>query len=160
MSFLISYNRKEVLQALRYHFIKQSEIKGLMIAVNIYAIVTAVLLFQKKIRPELFLFGSVLWLILMLLFWYLLPIIFYKKTKLFKSNWNFSYSQQEATLVSEHAEAQWQWSELTYYFESPYFFHLYFGLKSFFLISKETIPMEHQHELRGILKQKHKDDKA
>jgi hypothetical protein len=48
MSFLISYNRKEVLQALRYHFIKQSEIKGLMIAVNIYAIVTAVLLFQKK----------------------------------------------------------------------------------------------------------------
>ncbi len=82
MSFLISYNRKEVLQALRYHFIKQSEIKGLMIAVNIYAIVTAVLLFQKKIRPELFLFGSVLWLILMLLFWYLLPMIFYKKNYL------------------------------------------------------------------------------
>jgi hypothetical protein len=90
----------------------------------------------------------------MLLFWYLLPIIFYKKTKLFKSNWEFNYNQYGATLVSENAEAQWQWSELTYYFESPYFFHLYF------LVSKETIPMEHQHELRGILKQKHKDNKA
>jgi hypothetical protein len=96
----------------------------------------------------------------MLLFWYLLPIIFYKKTKLFKSNWEFSYNQHGANLVAENAEAQWQWSELTYYFESPYFFHLYFGPKSFFLVSKETIPMEQQHEIRGILKQKQKDNKS
>ena len=156
MSFLIHYNKNEVLQALRYHFIKQSEIKVLMIAVNIYAIVTAVLLFHKKIRPELFLFGSVLWLILMLFFWYLLPTLFYKKTNLFKSSWNFSYNQYGANLVSEKAEAQWQWTELTYYFESPYFFHLYFGPKSFFLVAKENIPMEDQHEIRGILKQKQK----
>lgn len=156
MSFLISYNKKEVLQALRYHFIKQSEIKVLMIAVNIYAIVTAVLLFQKKIRPELFLFGSVLWLLLMLFFWYLLPALFYKKTNLFKSSWNFSYNQLAANLVSEKAEAQWKWAEVTYYFESPYFFHLYFGPKSFFLITKNNLPMEDQHEIRGILKQKQK----
>lgn len=154
MSFLISYQKKEVLQALRYHFIKQTEIKGLMIVVNLYAITTAILLFQKKIRPELFLLGSVLWLILMLLFWYLLPIVFYKKTNLFKADWNFNYDQQGAQLTSEKAEAKWAWAELTYYFESPYFFHYYFGPKSFFLISKATLPMEDQHILRGILKPK------
>jgi len=156
MSFLLSYKKGEVLQALRYHFIKQSEIKVLMIAVNIYAVVTAVLLFQKKIRPELFLFGSLLWLLLMLFFWYILPVIFYNKTKLFKTDWTFTYDADQAHLESEKGEAQWQWKELTYYFESPYFFHLYFGPKSFFIIPKHTIPMEEQHQIRGLLKQKQK----
>ena len=55
MPYLINYNKAQVLQALRYHFMKQSEIKTLMIVVNVYAITTGILLFIKKIRPELFL---------------------------------------------------------------------------------------------------------
>lgn len=154
MTFPINYKKKEVIQALRYHFIKQPEIKVLMIVVNLYAIVTAVLLFQKKIRPELFLLGSVLWITLMLFFWYLLPLIFYNKTKLFQHPWTFSYTQLGANLYSEVGEAQWNWKEVTHYFESPLFFHFYFSTKSFFIVSKETILMEDQHQIRGCLKGK------
>ena len=154
MSFQITYTKPEVIQALRYHFIKQSEIKVLMIIVNVYAIVTAILLFQKKIRPELFLLGSVLWIILMLFFWYFLPLIFYNKTSMFKSNWAFRYNAQGASLTSEKGEAQWSWKQMSHYFESPLFFHFYFGQKSFFIVPKATILMEDQHEIRGILKQK------
>ena len=152
MQYSISYIKKEVLQALRYHFIKQSEIKSLMIIVNLYAIVTAILLFMKKIRPEPFLLGSVLWLVLMFFFWYVLPNLFYKKTTLFKEDWKFSFNDKEAFLISTLGEASWGWDSVTHYFESPLFFHFYFGPKSFFIIPKSTIKVEDQHFIRGILK--------
>ena len=107
MAFILHFQKSSVLQALRYHFIKQSEIKTLMVIVNIYAITTAILLYYKKIRPELFLLGSVLWIVLMLLFWYILPWWFYKKTQLFRYDWQFSYDHQGASLVCDHGEAAW-----------------------------------------------------
>jgi hypothetical protein len=154
MSFPISYNKSEVLQALRYHFIKQREIKSLMIFINVYAIITAVLLFMKKIRPEPFLLGSIMWILLMAFFWFVLPKMFFRKTTLFKENWDFNYNNERATLVGNLGEASWEWNTVTYYFESPYFFHFYFSPKSFFIIPKENIPLEDQHIIRGILKGK------
>jgi hypothetical protein len=152
MRYSISFSKNEVLQALRYHFIKQAEIKSLMIIVNVYAIITAVLLFLKKIRPEPFLLGSLLWIVLMLFFWYLLPNLFYKKTELFKQKWEFSFNEREAILISSLGEASWGWDTVTHYFESPLFFHFYFAPKSFFIIPKANISMEDQHIIRGILK--------
>jgi len=154
MSYKISFNKQAVLQALRYHFIKQSEIKSLMIIINLYAIVTAVLLFMKKIRPEPFLLGSILWILLMVFFWYILPNMFYRKTELFKQDWSFSFSDKEAKLFGSLGEASWGWDTVTHYFESPVFFHFYFGPKSFFLIPKDNITTEDQHSIRGILKDK------
>jgi hypothetical protein len=154
MSYTITYKKNAVLQALRYHFIKQAEIKSLMIIVNIYAIVTAVLLFMKKIRPEPFLLGSLLWIILMVFFWYVLPNLFYKKTELLKQNWEFNFNETFARLTGSLGEASWDWATVTHYFESPEFFHFYFAPKSFFLIPKAEISIEDQHIIRGILKDK------
>ena len=154
MAYSVHYKKAQVLQALRYHFMKQSEIKTLMIVVNVYAIATGVLLFLKKIRPELFLLGSILWIILLLLFWYAMPALFYKKADLFKQDWTFSFNEAHANLYSNLGSAEWTWNELTHYFESPYFFHFYFGPKTFFLIPKENIPFEVQQELKALLKHK------
>ena len=125
MAYPITYVKSEVLQALRYHFIKQREIKSLMIIINLYAIVTAVLLFMKKIRPEPFLLGSILWILLMAFFWFILPNMFFRKTTLFKENWDFSYDNKRATLNGNLGEASWEWDTVSYYFESAYFFHFY-----------------------------------
>ena len=154
MSYLVNYQKAQVLQALRYHFIKQSEIKTLMIVVNVYAIATGVLLFLKKIRPELFLLGSILWIVLLLLFWYVMPAVFYRKTELFKQTWQFSFDSNEANLYATIGSVNWNWNELTHYFESPYFFHFYFGPKTFFLIPKDHISFEAQQEIRELLKGK------
>ena len=126
MAYPITYVKSEVLQALRYHFIKQREIKSLMIIINLYAIITAVLLFMKKIRPEPFLLGSILWILLMAFFWFILPNMFFRKTTLFKENWDFSYDNKRATLMGNLGEASWEWDTVSYYFESAYFFHFYF----------------------------------
>jgi hypothetical protein len=154
MSIEVSYQKAQVLEALRYHFIKQPEIKTLMIVVNVYAILTGILLFLKKIRPELFLLGSVLWIVLLILFWYLMPNIFYKKTALFTYNWDFSFDNQKASLQSMQGEAAWSWEEVSHYFESPHFFHIYFGPKTFFLIPNDNMTLEIKQTLRAILKKK------
>ena len=101
MSIPIQFHKSQVIQGLRYHFIKQSEIKALMVVVNVYAITTAILLYYKKIRPELFLLGSLLWVVLMLLFWYILPWWFYRKTQLFKYDWQFNYTNKGASLLCQ-----------------------------------------------------------
>ena len=122
--------------------------------VLIITILTGILLFLKKIRPELFLLGSVLWIVLLLLFWYLMPNIFYKKTALFTYNWDFSFDNQKASLQSMQGEAAWNWEEVSHYFESPHFFHIYFGPKTFFLIPNDNMTLEVKQTIRAILKNK------
>ena len=152
MSISIQYQKNQVIQGLRYHFIKQSEIKGLMLFVNAYAIVTAVFLFYKKIRPELFLLGSILWIVLMVFFWYLLPWLFYRRTNMFKQDWIFSFNETGAGLESESGRAEWTWSEVTRFFESPLFFHFYFAPKSFFILPKANFSFEDQQMIRSYFK--------
>lgn len=152
MSIPIQYQKSQVIQGLRYHFIKQSEIKGLMLFVNAYAIITAVLLFYKKIRPELFLLGSMLWIVLMVFFWFLLPWLFYRRTLMFKQDWLFEFNAKGASLESANGRAEWAWQEVTRFFESPLFFHCYFAPKSFFILPKAHISYEDQQLIRSYCK--------
>lgn len=152
MPIPIQYQKNQVIQGLRYHFIKQTEIKSLMVFVNVYAILTAILLFYKKIRPELFLLGSLLWIVLMVFFWFLLPWLFYRRTGMFKQDWLFSFNASNATIESDHGRAEWAWSEVTRFFESPLFFHVYFAPKSFFILPKANFTYEEQQIIRSYLK--------
>ena len=85
-SSIFSYDKNKVIQALRYHFISRKEIKVLMILVNVFAILSAVLFYMKKISPLAFLVSSVLWFSLMVLFWFLMPYLVYKRAETFKDS--------------------------------------------------------------------------
>ena len=54
MRISFSYDKKKVLQALRYHFIWQPEIRVILILVIVFDIVSAILYMTGKIRPEPF----------------------------------------------------------------------------------------------------------
>jgi len=154
MPIQIQYQKSQVIQGLRYHFIKQPEIKGLMLFVNVYAIITALLLFYKKIRPELFLIGSLLWLLLMVFFWFLLPWIFCRKTNMFKQEWLFDFNSTGASLESNNGNAKWAWTDVSRFFESPLFFHIYFAPKSFFILPKTHFSYEDQQLIREYVQKK------
>ena len=79
-----TYNKPKVIQALRYHFITRREIKVMMILVNVFAIISAGLFFFKKVDPLAFLVSSILWFALMVIFWFLLPQMIYRKADTFK----------------------------------------------------------------------------
>ncbi len=150
MQFSFSYDKKKVIQGLRYHFITRSEIRVLLILVNIFAITAAVLFYTKKIRPEPFLLSTVLWLFLMISFWYMLPHIIYNRSGTFKDKFTIFILDRQVRLQNSRGYVEWGWNQFTHYFESPYFFHLYFSSKSFFLLPKDEMPPELVKDLRVV----------
>ncbi len=150
-SQFFTYNRGKVIQALRYHFITRKEIKIMMILVNIFAIVSAAFFFLKKISPLAFLLSSVLWFSLMIAFWYLLPIIIYKKSATFKDKFKATLGNEDFTIENDRGSRKFKWKEFSTTMESPHFFHLYFDARSFFIVPKEAFLSEELQEARKIL---------
>jgi signal transduction histidine kinase len=137
MTINIRYDRNKVLQALRYHFISRSEIKILLILVNVFAILSAGLYAFKLIRPQPFLMSSVLWFLLMLTFWFWLPRIIYRRSATFKEEIALTFRDIDLLLETSRGYTTWQYNRFQYYIESPFFFHLYINDKSFFLLPKD-----------------------
>lgn len=153
MQHAFSYDKKKVIQGLRYHFVQRPEVKVLVILVNVFAIVAAVLFYSKKIRPEPFLLGSFIWVMMMASFWYILPNSIYKKAiDTFKDQFTIAFKDNGVTLENQKGYIHWDWSQFSHYFESPHFFHLYFSSKSFFMVPKDEMGQEFRHELRAALK--------
>lgn len=150
-SEFFTYNKGKVIQALRYHFITRKEIKLMMILVNVFAIVSAGLFFLKKISPVAFLVSSLLWFVLMIAFWYLLPLTIYKKSATFKDKLKATLGINEFIIENERGSRSWAWKDFTTTMESPHFFHLYFNTRSFFLVPKEAFPGDEEHAARKIL---------
>lgn len=154
MHLSFTYNKPKVIQALRYHFVQSPEIRILLILVNVFAILAAALFYTKKIRPEPFLLGSVIWMALMATFWYFLPNSIYNKSATFKDSFIIYFNADAVVLENERGEVRWDWNKFNKFFESPHFFHFYFDAKSFFLVPKENMGEEFKHELRGVLREK------
>ncbi len=157
MTIYFGYEKKKVLQALRYHFISRPEIRIMIILVNVFAIATFTLYFLKKIQPLAFLVGSLLWIILMISFWYILPAMVYRKAVTFKHEFSMTFDDEGFSLGHEHGSKNWQWAALKNYLESPHFFHLYFDTRSFLLVPKDGCKdTDEVFELRKLIKSKTK----
>jgi hypothetical protein len=153
-SSFFSYDKAKVIQALRYHFITRKEIRLLMIMVNVFAITSAALFFFKKISPLAFLVGSVLWFSLMIIFWFILPQLIYRKAATFKDSFAVSLEDQHLFLENDRGSRSWPWTAFSTFIESPHFFHLYFDSRSFFLIPKDAFKTEELQEARKIFNEK------
>ncbi len=151
MQFSFSYDKQKTIQALRYHFIAKSDIRFMLILVNVFAIVAAILFYSKKIRPEPFLLGSAIWIFMMVAIWYILPYSIYKKTDNFKEQFIANINENYLVFENENGQASWQWKQFEKFIESPNFFHFYFNNKAFLLLPKDEIGDEMRHEIRGIL---------
>ncbi|RYD78712.1 MAG: YcxB family protein [Sphingobacteriales bacterium] len=151
LSSTFGYNKNKVIQALRYHFISRREIKLLMIFVNVFAIGSAALFFFKQITPIAFLISSLLWFALMIMFWFLLPRIIYKKERTFKDNFRARVDDNGFGIENDRGQRNWQWKEFSEWMESPHFFHLYFNSSSFFIIPKEAFDGDEEHAARKII---------
>lgn len=136
MTVHVSYEKNKVLQALRYHFINRPEIKILLILVNVFAILSAVLVGFKLIRPFPFLISSFMWFVLMMTFWFLLPRLVYSRNSTFKEKVAVSFRESDILLETEKGYANWAYKKFRYFIETPQFFHLYIDDKSFFLLPK------------------------
>lgn len=155
MTVSISYDKKQVVQALRYHFFTRPEIRILVILINVFTIAAAVLLYFKKIQPVSFLFFSTLWMALMLVIWRLLPNSVYKRSHTFQDHFDISFGNDAIVLSNERGSQSWPWQRFSKFIETPYFFHLYFDSRSFFLVPKDSFnSITDQQEIRELLKRR------
>jgi len=151
MHFSFSYNKKKVLQALRYHFIAQKEIRILFIVIMLFDLISAVLYFTNKIRPEPFLLGALIWFLFLISFWFLMPGAVYKRSQTFREAFTIYFQPDYIALENNYGRVEWQWNKFTKYFESPDFFHLYFSAKSFVNVPKDNISKEEQSAISYLL---------
>lgn len=155
MTIHFGYDKPKVLQALRYHFISRPEIRIMIILVNVFALLSFVLYFFNKITPAAVLTGSLLWIILMISFWFVLPGLVYRKAITFRHEFSMDFYDNGFTLRHEKGSKDWLWNAVKNYLESPHFFHLYFDSRSFFLVPKSGCKDDYEvHELRMLIKSK------
>jgi len=155
MKIHVTYDKPKVIQALRYHFISRKEIRILLIVVNVFAVISAILFYSKKISPIAFIVASFLWFSLMLTFWFWLPRTIYKRSATFRDSINMDFQERGILLQTGRGVAEWAYNRFQYYIESPNFFHLYINDKSFFLIPKDACVEETDTvEVRSLLTEK------
>jgi hypothetical protein len=160
MEIYFGYEKKMVIQALRYHFITRQEIKILMILVNVFAILSAALFYFKKVSPFAFLVSTFLWIGLMISFWYIMPYAVYRKASTFTDTFKMIFGEHGIRLENERGFTEWSWDKFSNYFESPNFIHLYFNSRSFFLIPKAAAEDEGNiDEIRVLLNNRIKKKK-
>ncbi len=160
MTIEFAYDKRLVLQALRYHFISQMEIRIMIILVNVFAFSSAALFYFQKITPLAFLVGSFLWFMLMISFWFLLPGAVYKKASTFRDRFTMHFGDDEFTVGNERGSRAWPWTSVTKFIETPHFFHLYFDRRSFFLVPKAAFgSSDRVHDMRLLLRDKVRDRK-
>jgi magnesium-transporting ATPase (P-type) len=155
MEIVFAYDKRLVIQALRYHFINRFEVRLLMILVNLFAIFSAAMFYFHKVSPFAFLLSSILWIALMISFWFILPNTVYKKASTFKDSFKMNFGEYRVRLESERGYTEWNWEKFSSYVESPHFIHLYFDTKSFFLVPKAAVEREGNLDgLRRMLQKK------
>jgi hypothetical protein len=155
MTVQFGYDKKQVIQALRYHFLMRPEIKFLLIIVNVFAIASAVLLYLKKIQALSFLVFSLLWFVLVVIIWRILPGSIYRKSVTFRDHFIMHFTEDSVVLETERGSKGWPWTKFSHFVESPYFFHLYFDARSFFLVPKDSFKdITELQETRQLLREK------
>ena len=155
MTIYFGYEKPQVIQALRYHFISRREIRVMLILVNVFAIASIALYAFGKVTAMAFLTGSFLWIVLMVSFWFILPGIVYRKAATFKHEFSMTFEDDNFTLSHVKGSKSWPWPALKNYVESPHFFHLYFDSRSFFLVPKNGCKdTDEVYALRQLIKEK------
>ena len=155
MTVHFGYDKKQVLDGLRNHFFSRPEIRILIILVNVFAILSAILFYLNKIQAISFLTFSLLWFLLWLTVRRFLPLSIYKRSQTFRDNFTLTLSQREGVVLqTERGQQVWRWKDFSNFKETIHFFHLYFDGRSFFMIPKDSFKdLEEVQEARKLIKE-------
>lgn len=138
MTIQFGYNKRQVLDGLRGHFFARPEIKTMVIVINVFAILSAILFFFKKIQALPFLVFSLLWFCLWISVRRLLPLSIYKKSATFRDTFTLTLEDRGILLETRKGSQLWTWDDFSAFKETLYFFHIYFNARSFFMIPKDS----------------------
>jgi hypothetical protein len=148
-----SYNREDVLNALRYHFMQRGETKVFRNTLFILLAFTLAGSAFKIVTIGALIGIAGMILLIALVFWYLLPVSIYNKAATFKDNIHLRYSEEGIVISTRTSEFQRElsWSNFTQVIEAKKFFFLYRGKKNFFLVPTSAFKTEAAQQEFGRL---------
>lgn len=155
MHLEFSYNKEEVLNALRHHFMQRGEIKVFRNTLIILLLATLGGYVFRLVTPQALTGIAIMVVLLVLVFWYMLPISTYNKAATFKDNIQLQYSEEGMVISTGHSEYQRSisWNNFSRVVETKTFFFLYKDKKSFFLIPTSAFESEAEKKRFGHLLQ-------
>lgn len=149
------YEKKQVLSGLRSHFFGRYEIRALVILVNLFAILSAILFYFHKIQPISFLIFSLLWFVLWITIRRILPLSIYVRSKTFQDSFTLSVDEAGVLLETDRGNQLWEWDKFSAFKETLHFFLLYFNSRSFFMVPKDSFKdLRELQETRDMMKKK------
>ena len=138
MTIQFGYTKKQVLDGLRGHFFGRPEIRILVIVINVFALISAILFGINKIQALPFLIFSLLWFCLWISILRLLPLSIYKRSATFRDTFILTLEDRGILLETKKGHQLWEWQAFSGFKETRYFFHVYFNARAFFLIPKDS----------------------
>jgi hypothetical protein len=155
MTIQFGYDKKQVLDGLRGHFFGRPEIRIMAIIINVFAILSAVLFYLKRIQPLPFLVFALLWIVLWISIRRILPLSIYKRSATFQDTFTLTLEDKGILLQTKKGSQLWSWGDFSGFKETAYFFHVYFNARSFFLIPKDSFrDITEIQDARKLLKER------
>ncbi|MFB6455618.1 YcxB family protein [Chitinophaga sp. Hz27] len=136
MHLEFNYDRNEVLSALRYHFMHRGEIKVFRNTIIIFLLATFAGYIFNLVTINALTGITIMILVLVWIFWYLLPVSIYNKAATFKDDIRLKFNE-EGLMISTGAtyhERVIGWNKFSKVVETKKFIYLYRDQKTFFLI--------------------------
>lgn len=139
MELHFQYEERNVINALRFHFMNRPEIKLFKTILIVTIVFVFVGYFTNFITLKTLVWIFLLLIVLILFFWYILPFSVYKRAKTFKEpEITLRCTEDTLTIVTKQGESRIPWSRFSSVVETQACFYLYRTNKSFFLIPAYT----------------------
>lgn len=141
-----TYKKEEVINALRFHFLRRGEIKVFRNTLVILLLATVIGYVFRMVN-----FNAMLGIVLMMVilgwaFWYLLPVSTYNKAATFRDNIRLRYNDEGMAIATGNGERSLSWRNFSQIVETQSFFFLYRDKRSFFLIPTSAFESQEAHQ--------------
>jgi YcxB-like protein len=147
-----SYKKSSVINALRLHFLNRGEVRVFRITLIILFACTVVGNLLGVVSASAVLGIFIMMVVILLFFWYLLPVSTYNKSATFKEHIRLQLDDQGMRIGTKNGERLVGWKNFNSVIETKDFYYLYRDKKSFFLIPSDSFNIEDKREFTQMLK--------
>ncbi len=129
-----TYKKEEVINALRFHFLRRGEIRVFRNTLIVLLLATVIGYVFRVVNFNAMLGIVVMMVILGWAFWYLLPVSTYNKAATFRDSIRLRYNDEGMAIYTGQGERSMSWRNFSQIVETQSFFFLYRDKRTFFLI--------------------------
>ncbi|MHB1921163.1 MAG: YcxB family protein [Chitinophagaceae bacterium] len=134
LTLQFNYDKKEVIGALRYHFLNRGEIGVLRWTLLIFFLLTLIGNFFHLVQLPVVIAVLLMVCLLFLIFWYLLPFSIFNKSATFQESIHLSAKEDYLSIGTRFSERRVAWTSFIRVVQTRDFLFLYRDKKTFFLI--------------------------